>query len=97
MGDHVEHALLDLGIARDLGELPILSGHLAEEIFLISHRGLPRYPQPTPADVPGAIQNISGLPQGRVCLDLAGLSARDAEGSKCAQGSWESPSSSPLA
>jgi hypothetical protein len=38
VGGHVEHALLDLGIARDLGELPILDGHLAEEIFLISHR-----------------------------------------------------------
>src|SRR5262245_61358944 len=62
MGDHVEHALLDLGIARDLGELPILSGHLAEEIFLISHRGLPRYPHPAPADL---VQNESRGGAGR--------------------------------
>jgi hypothetical protein len=33
VGGHVEHALLDLGIAGDLYELPILSGHLAKKIF----------------------------------------------------------------
>src|SRR5262245_8619532 len=34
VGGHVEHALLDLGIAGDLCELP-LGGHLAKEIFAI--------------------------------------------------------------
>jgi hypothetical protein len=38
MGGHFEHALLDLGITGDLGELPIVDGDLAEEIFAISHR-----------------------------------------------------------
>jgi hypothetical protein len=29
---HVEHALLDLGVAGDLGELPIVDNELAEEV-----------------------------------------------------------------
>src|SRR5262245_56743166 len=70
-------ALLGLGIERDLGELPIVDGDLVEEIFLIS---LSRSPYPLPASSAGRpdserigqIQNISGLPQGPVCLDLAG-------------------------
>jgi hypothetical protein len=37
-GGHVEHALLDLGIASDLGELPILGGDLAKKISAISHQ-----------------------------------------------------------
>jgi hypothetical protein len=40
-GGHVEHALLDLGITGDLGELPILVGHLAKKISTISHRLAP--------------------------------------------------------
>src|SRR5262245_24609535 len=39
LGGHVEHALLHLGSAGDLGEMPIVDGELAEEIlFAISHR-----------------------------------------------------------
>jgi hypothetical protein len=37
-GGYVEHALLDLGIAGDLGELPILGGYLAKKVFAISHQ-----------------------------------------------------------
>src|SRR5262245_21454409 len=32
MGGHVEHALLVLGSAGDLGELPIVDGEVAEEV-----------------------------------------------------------------
>src|SRR5262249_7978960 len=47
MGGHVEHALLDLGIAGDLGRLPILDGHLAKKslrsaITATASRALPR-------------------------------------------------------